>query len=649
MHAAVRTLRFVIPILFLTFLGLIFLNYSRRPSTPPEEEKFAPTLRKDDKPRLVATAFEDTQSIGGRVVSRIRAGRTVGFASGWYTLEGVELTIFRPNGQTYQLVCPTAQFRPDTKEAEASGGVIVKSSDGVELATESMTFNGTKLTNRIPLRFRMDSWSGRAGGVDFDVSQETMRFLEPIEATQQEAGKPPTLFRAKEGTFFRERGEIQMSGGVTMDRSRDSVAADSLAARFDRKLTTLTGLEGVGKIALNLDRASSLVPAADASTGDRIIRADRFYAEVVAGAIQAINLHGDQSPAQATFTGPPLRVIDAMKFRVAFEADRPKDIQLAGVVKIAEPAPQKREIFANTMTILFDQASGKPSMALADGYFRYFDAKNQAASTKASYDLINDSMVMLSTPGAAPRLTAGGNQITANRIEASPKAGVLKATGAVTTRLESGSGGTTAANTALFPDRGGPVFVRSNMAIFRQNEKIAVFSGDVRAWQKTNVLFTNELTVTGEGETIQAKGGVRGTMSGRRSDAAAAPVQLRADSLFGRKSAKKIDLSGNVHIEDGARKLDSQSATIRLGENQKIETIEASEDLVISEPAARRKAEGQRALYDLNRKTIVVDGSPATLTDPQGSVKGERIVFDLKRNRADVSGAAPVQATYNPQ
>jgi lipopolysaccharide transport protein LptA len=649
MHIAVRTLRFVIPILFLTFLGLIFLNYSRRPSARPEEDRFEPNLRKNDKPRLVATAFEDTQSVGGRVVSRIRAGRTVGFASGWYTLEGVELTIFRPNGQSYQLVCPTAQFRPDTKEAEASGGVIVRSSDGVELATESMTFNGTKLTNRVPLRFRMDSWSGRAGGVDFDVSQETMLFSEPIEATQQEPGKPASDFLAKSGTFFRERGEIQFAGGVTMNRANDSIATDSLAARFDRKLTTLTGLEGVGKVTLNLDRASSLVPAADVATGDRLIRADRFYAEVVEGVIQAMNLHGDTTPAQASFSGPPLRIIDAMKFRIGFDAGKPKDLQLAGVVKISEPAPEKREIFANTMTLLFDPVSGKPSMALADGYFRYFDAKNQAASTKASYDLIHDSMVMLSTPGAAPRLTAGGNQITANRIEASPKAGVLKAIGAVTTRLESGSGGTSAANTGIFPEREGPVFVRSNLAILRQNEKVAVFSGDVRAWQKTNVLFASELSVTGEGETLHAKGGVRGTMSGRRGDAAAAPVLLRADAMFGRKSARKIELTGNVHIEDGARKLDSQTAVIHLGENQKIERIEASEKLVISEPAASRKGEGRHAVYDLTKKTIIVDGSPATLTDPRGSVKGERIVFDLKRNRADVSGAAPVQATYNPQ
>lgn len=647
MHRLVKALRLIIPILLLVFIAVVVASYTRRPRTEKKAEPFSSPLRKGDKPLLVATTFEDTQSIGGRIVSRIRARRTVGFASGFYTLEGVELTIFRADGQTYQLVCPQAQFHPKTKAAEAIGGVTVKSSDGLEFSTASITFDGTKLVNRVPVRFKVDSWEGRAGGMDFSISDEAIRFLEPIEAFHRVPNAPETRFAAKDALFLRKRGEVTFNGGVDMLRAQDSMHSESVAVKLDGKLRTLLGLEGVGAVRLNLAQGSALVPS-DQSSGERTIVADRFFAEITNGVINGINLYGDGKPARATFSGPPLRYLDAVKFRVLFVDGAPRELQLAGVVKLTEPAPEKRELFTDKLNVLFDPISRKPSMAFAEGYFRYFDSRNQAASSKASFDLINDQLVLVSVPGAAPRLTADGNQITATRIELSPKEGVLKASGKVTTRLESGKRGATATNTAMFPETDGPVYIQSNNAILRQNEKIAVFSGDVKAWQKTNILFTAELTATGEGETLQAKGGVRATLTDRRAEKSSpTPVQIRADMLFGRKSARKVDLTGNVKIEDELRRVESEAATIFLGPNQKIERIEALRKLTVTEMATGRKGTGDKALYNLAERTILVDGTPAILTEPRGSLRGNQIVFDLNRNKVDVRGQT--QTTYNPQ
>lgn len=647
MHRLVRTLRVVIPILLILFIGVVVASFSRRTRTEKKADAFASTIRKDDKPLLVATTFDDTQSIGGRVVSRIRARQTVGFVSGWYTLEGVELTIFRPNGQSYQLVCPQAQFHPKTKEAEALGGVTIRSSDGVEISTESIKFNGTALVNRIPVRFRVDSWEGRAGGVDLNVASESMRFISPIEATHRQPNVPPTFFRAKNAVFLRDQGQVSFDGGVDIVRELDSMHSESVMVRLDGKLRTLIGLEGVGAVRLKLISGSSLVPA-DQASGDRTITADRFFTEISSGEILAINLLGEGKQARATFSGPPLRHLDASKFRVAFDKGAPRELELAGSVKITEPAPQKREMFTDVLKVLFDAATRKPSMAFASGYFRYFDPRNQAASSKASFDLINDRLVMLSVPGAAPRLTADGNQITATKIELSPREGVLKATGNVTTRLENGTRGASAADTALFPETDGPVFVHSDMAVLRQDQKIAVFSGDVKAWQKTNILFTSELTVTGEGETIHAKGGVRATLSDRRGEeSSSTPVKLRAETLFGRKSAKKVDVSGKVRIEDELRRVEADTASIFFGPDQKVERIEAAQNLTVTEMNTGRKGTGEKALYNLAERTILVDGTPAVLTEPRGSLQGNQIVFDLNRNKVDVRG--PTQTTYNPQ
>ena len=94
---------------------------------------------RQDKPQIESKQFEDTQTIGGRTVSYIRANRVVNYQSNWNTLEGVELKIYRLNGLTYELSCPTAEYNSVTKEANAKGGVQVVSSDGVNIQTAEIT------------------------------------------------------------------------------------------------------------------------------------------------------------------------------------------------------------------------------------------------------------------------------------------------------------------------------------------------------------------------------------------------------------------------------------------------------------------------------------------------------------------------------
>src|SRR5437764_1016647 len=125
MQRTVRTLRIALPIVFLAFIIIIALSWTRRRLPRDANAVSEPVVitRTGEKPQAESKQFEDTQTIAGRVVSRIRARRVVAYTSAWNTLEDVALTIYRPNGLTYELVCPQAQFNSQTKEAEAKGGV----------------------------------------------------------------------------------------------------------------------------------------------------------------------------------------------------------------------------------------------------------------------------------------------------------------------------------------------------------------------------------------------------------------------------------------------------------------------------------------------------------------------------------------------
>src|SRR5256885_10816190 len=129
MQRTVRTLRIALPILFLAFIAVIVVNW-RRNVTTHDKAASQPVhiTRPGEKAGAEAIHFEDTQTVGGRVVSRIRAKRLVAYTSSWNTLEDVQMTIYRPNGLTYELICPQAQFNSETKHADAKGGVTVTSS-----------------------------------------------------------------------------------------------------------------------------------------------------------------------------------------------------------------------------------------------------------------------------------------------------------------------------------------------------------------------------------------------------------------------------------------------------------------------------------------------------------------------------------------
>src|SRR5512144_27060 len=123
MQRIIRILRVALPIAFVAFVLLIALSWNRSGAMKDRaaNEPITSSQRPKDKPQAESTSFEDTQTSGGRVVSHIVARRVVAFKSGWTTLEGVSLTLYRESGLTYELTCPVAQFNSETKEAEAQG------------------------------------------------------------------------------------------------------------------------------------------------------------------------------------------------------------------------------------------------------------------------------------------------------------------------------------------------------------------------------------------------------------------------------------------------------------------------------------------------------------------------------------------------
>ncbi len=651
MERTIRVLRVAVPIALVGFVIVLALSWTRgqRGRDNADAGPVTSTQRPKDAPIVEGISFEDTQTIGGRVVSRIRAERVVAFVSGWNTLENVQITIYRESGLTYELVCPQAQFNSDTKEADAKGGVQVKSSDGVEIKTAEIHFDGNRLTNRIPVEFKIDRWQGNAGALDLDVQGETLKLFQTMSATLVPAtpAEAPMHITSSDATFRRRDNEVTFQDSVVMTRAADRLTAARVLGRFTKDRKSIVGLEGMGNVVIAM--SSNTLPGEDLG-GRKEITCDRFHSELSpAGAISAINAVGDSRPARAILDGPPKRDIVAKSFRIGLAGRAVSDIRADGDVVMTEFAEVTREVRSDQATVAFDAAQHRAISAVMEGNFRYTDPKTKAVAIRAHYDIPGDRLLLTAQPGFDPSVTTDGQTVKARQIEFAPRAGTAKATGEVIAELISKQGGPSADGTNIFP-AGRPVFVNADVLTMQQSTKTATFSGNVRAWQELNTLFAGELQVQGTGQVITARTNVRTALYNAGAEVRKIPVRSQSDQLIARRNERKIDLLGSVKLEDESRTITSEKATIFFDAGRKIEKLEAAEKVILVEKTASRTGNGDKVVYLVKQKMAYMTGSPATAVDPQGSVSGQQIVFDLSRNRVQiVSPSGQTQGTFKQQ
>lgn len=644
MPGAVRTLKIVLPIAFIAFVAIIAVSFSASKAQKRAETEVPRDLRRPEQPQRIGDQFEGIQTLGGRTVLRIRADRTVGFESGWYTLEGVHLTVYRAGGQPYDVQAAQAQIHADTKELEATDGVVLRSADGVEVRTDRLQFKSGTLIGDRPLQFAMSSWRGAAGGVRMNVADESVLLTGGVTgATPATPEGPATSFRADESEYLRKAGELKLRGNVELLRGDDRFVSDTASLRADEKTDRLRSFIGEGSARVSMRR----VPGASAGdVGAITIDAQRFEGEFdELGVIAAIQATG--SPAHATLAGPPTRVITAPRFRLLAPGGNLAEVQATGGVRMVETqGPVRRQVDAFNVNALFNP-DGRATALNAQGGVRFTDGSMIGESDRAIWDLPGDRMVLTSDPPRLPALRTDSQNFRARRIDVEMRQGVLTANEQVYAALTPRSG----ARNAVF-SANGPIYVNAEKGVLRRDANTAVFQGNVRAWQGDDTLLASEMRIDQASGTVIASGDVRTRLSPREGagrTAAASPIRTASKLLTARRNENQIILEESVTVEEQGRTVTADKAIVNLNPDGGLRNVEASGNLALKEKATGRSGAGDSAVYDPGKGTIIVDGDPASITDPRGEVRGKQILFDVPRNRVQVlSGSKPTEATYNP-
>jgi len=151
----------------------------------------------------------------------------------------------------------------------------------------------------------------------------------------------------------------------------------------------------------------------------------------------------------------------------------------------------------------------------------------------------------------------------------------------------------------------------------------------------------------GSGDSVTARGNVRTTLYNTAAEGSKSPIKSFSDQLIARRNDKRVELLGKVTMIDEARTLKSEKAIIFLDDNRKIQKMEAETNVSVVDGTTGRKGNGNKVVYQVDKKMIYMFGKPATISDLKGGFSGEQIVFDLTRDRVNVlSPDTQTKGTY---
>lgn len=130
------------------------------------------------------------------------------------------------------------------------------------------------------------------------------------------------------------------------------------------------------------------------------------------------------------------------------------------------------------------------------------------------------------------------------------------------------------------------------------------------------------------------------------------PMNLKADTSSGNLEAGRLVLGGNVEITQGSLVIRAQSGEILQAEGRIDQANFDGAPVTIRqdvEGQGELRAEAKRLEYQVEKEVVTLIGS-VKIDRPRGSMRGERVVYNLASGDIDAGGSGSrVELTIQPK
>ena len=368
-------------------------------------------------------------------------------------------------------------------------------------------------------------------------------------------------------------------------------------------------------------------------------------------------------PPQITLTqgGSQKTIITADKFTASFtEKNRLSLLHGEPNSKIvsSQPGQADRVSTSPVLEVAFQPQGGISTVTQSRG-LTYVSGTQRAFAERGTYTEADQTLVLT----GSPRVVDGGMSTTAQIVRFNRVTGDVVADGNVKSTYSD-----------LKPQPDGallatsdPIHVVSRSMTAHRSSAVAVYSGNARLWQNSNVVEAPTIEFDRDHRSLVAKGSaaqpVKTVLVQTDSKGKATPVTVTSELLTYLDTDRKIFLTGGVTAKGADATMTSRLMTVFLaargpckdgncpasaGATTQLDKIVAENDVAIIEAA--RRATGQRLVYTAADDKYVLTGGPPCIFDAEhGKITGDSLTFYRHDDRVLVEGKSTSPAVTRTQ
>lgn len=660
MTPARRRLRKLLVLLALLWVILLVLLY-RKPGTRPSEarEEIAGTLAAEAGPvsdRMRFRDFEYVETRGSEGRYRLVAAEALRYEKEWerrFLLKDVTFESGAAGASPgVRLYAPRAEFSEGSRAFRVFEGVEIASEEArllgeafrYEPVQHELVSEGAVTAQRGRLVIRADSGTVRTGeGTVLLTGNVRLQGRadggEPLDlaAPRVELLRGARIIASGDGTVVRSSGLVGRARALSRSREADG----------DR-------LRADGESLLFVAPSAGRLPGAASAAGDRIdlSRSLEGHPTIleVSSSSGLSEIHLAPGPRE------PARTARAARFEARFREGSLAEILVPSSLHATEaagpdvpPEGGLRTLVAGSARLTF-RPGGDLDVGLFEGSVSLTDGGRAALRGSEATLRGADDVAVIS--GSPADYTDREATLAARTIVYSRREDRIDATGRVRAswRGERPAG-------LLGARESGPVFSESESLRISEGRKNVLLAGNVRAWQKENVLRCETLLVNDAERSLRAERNVRVFLRREpapRTAGLAAPsetINASGDLLTHRETDRLVRIEGHSQILSGSWQINADATDLRLAPDRSIELAEARGAVLLEDRALRRHGEGSKATWRPQAEAVTLEGSPATAVDGKGNrTTGAVLTFRQGRSQVDVeTGSVPSETKLKPE
>jgi lipopolysaccharide transport protein LptA/LPS export ABC transporter protein LptC len=584
--------------------------------------------------------------VEGKERGVVKAKAMVGQDKEGTRLLGVDATfghVYEGKEGSTRIVAEDCLYDAEKQKATFHGNVVVTTTEGLELRSPSLTYNGVKelVKSEELVEFTKGEVSGRTVGMDYEARAGQLAMHKEVSIRIVHDEGPPTEIRSGSATLSKPEAMMRFAGGVEITRGDEVLKAQRLSVNLSADLAFVYRAVAVDDMKLTTGGARK-GPGGGPLGGDtpRVLRGRKLdvwfdddthkVREATAGPEGSLSIAGSKDGDDRSLSARFINLRFDGEGRLS-EVYGLKDAVLVSTPRGKGKGGGGRTVRCFTIIGRLDPVTGAMLNMDFQGGVEILEPKRRASAHNGHYE---ETGQVLSLATEARVLDEGqGSDLRADGIELRGKSGDVS--GRENVRHEV----THRAKTGPFggdrPDRVWQMTSRlfdyeAATRTGRYQEKALLRAGDDEVRAPVIVI---EETRPGQRKLTASGGGVVSVLHPRSEGkekperkGGRKPIETRSEEMVYEEARSTVVYKGDVEIRQGDVTTRSPEATAFLGpDGSRITSVVAGEPVEVRQ--GQRRANGTRGTYTPESETLVLVGEKVVLEDPKQKIQGRSLTF----------------------